>query len=163
MNQREFEQKFLVHWPAMYQMAGRMLDPEDAEDVVQDLFERFLGHLDELDGVSSPLAYCLAATRRLCIDRLRNRARHPAVPLDAVADPPSAATDQLESMQQQERIIGVIDTLPAGQRTVMRLRVLGQLDNDEIARHTGFSNETVRQQLSRGRRKLRDLLSDLLK
>lgn len=147
----------------MYQLAARMLDADDAEDVVQDLFERFLGHLDELDAVDSPRAYCLAATRRICIDRLRARARHQLVALDAVAEPLSAQGNALESLQEQQRIMMLIDTLPPGQRTVMRLKVAGQLGNDEIARETGFSDETVRQQLSRARRKLRELLHDLIK
>jgi len=158
MRQKEFEERFLSQWRVMYELASRMLDASEAEDAVQDLFERFLNNLDDLDGVESPKAFCLTATRRICIDRLRNRARHPSVSLDAVADPPADSADRLESLQQQSHILNVIETLPAGQQTVMKLRAFAGMDNAEIARETGFTNETVRQQLSRARRTLRNLL-----
>ena len=52
----------------------------------------------------------------------------------------------------------LIDTLPPGQRDAIRMSGFGGLDNSEIAEATGQTENNVRQLLSRGRRRLRELL-----
>ncbi len=159
MNQSTFKELYLSQWPQLYGLASRILANEaDAADAVQDVFQRLLEESDSLDKVESPKAYASTLTRRRCIDMLRRRAVRAAMPLDQA--PPLAQTGaEAEQQSLAEYIRACIDILPPGQATVMKLRVYNGLDNKEIASHTGFSDETVRQQLSRARRKLKELLN----
>ena len=135
MNQSTFKELYLSQWPQLYGLASRILANEaDAADAVQDVFQRLLEESDS------------------------RRAVRAAMPLDQA--PPLAQTGaEAEQQSSAEYIRACIDILPPGQATVMKLRVYNGLDNKEIASHTGFSDETVRQQLSRARRKLKELLN----
>ncbi len=64
-----------------------------------------------------------------------------------------------EYRDQRQRIKNLIDSLPPGQRDVLRLSAFGGLDNSEIAEVTGMSESNVRQLLSRGRKRLRELFN----
>lgn len=73
--------------------------------------------------------------------------------------PPDDAADA-EYRDTRAAIERLIDSLPEGQRTAIRLSSFGGLDNNEIAATTGLSEANVRQLLSRGRRKLRELWNE---
>lgn len=159
MNQSTFNELYLSQWQQLYGLALRILaSEEDAADAVQDVFEKLLEESGRLAEVESPKAYAITLTRRRCIDLLRRRNIRAAVPLE---DAPPLARDchDTEQRSSAEYLRSCIESLPAGQATVMKLRVYAELDNKEIARETGFSDETVRQQLSRARRKLKELLN----
>ena len=159
MNQLEFKTKYLSQWPQLYGLAFRILQNEaDAADAVQDVFERLLADTDALDRVQSPGAYTATLTRRRCIDLLRQRNVRTAIPIE---DAPLLEHTDMEVVhdEETEHIQRCIDNLPEGQARVMKLRVFEQLDNKEISQRTGFSDETVRQQLSRARRRLKELLN----
>ncbi len=161
MQRQDFEQLYLPQWQRMYALALRMLpSAEDASDAVQDAFERLLDSTDRLDDVASPTAYCLTMIRRICIDRLRRESVRHTVDLDTAAADESLRhpPDELSGEETEHIIRRAIESLPPGQSLVMRLKVYGELDNTAIAEETGFSNETVRQQLSRARKKLKELL-----
>lgn len=159
MNQSTFKELYLSQWPQLYGLALRILANEaDAADAVQDVFGKLLEESGKLGEVESPKAYAATLTRRRCIDLLRRRAIRAAIPIDD-APPIVHECTETEQRSSAEYIRSCIDSLPAGQATVMRLRVFSGLDNKEIAADTGFSDETVRQQLSRARRKLKELLN----
>lgn len=159
MNQSTFKELYLSQWPQLYGLALRILANEaDAADAVQDVFGKLLEESGKLGEVESPKAYAATLTRRRCIDLLRRRAIRAAIPIDD-APPIVHECTETEQRSSAEYIRSCINSLPTGQATVMRLRVFSGLDNNEIAADTGFSDETVRQQLSRARRKLKELLN----
>ena len=158
MNQATFNELYLRQWPALYGLALGILSNEaDAADAVQDVFRKLLEESVKLNEVKSPQAYAATLTRRRCIDLLRRRAVRQAIPVEEVPMP--ASDVEADGNTDTEHIRNCIESLPSGQATVMKLRVFGGLDNNEIAQETGFSNETVRQQLSRARRRLKELLN----
>ena len=53
-----------------------------------------------------------------------------------------------------------LERLPPDQREAVRLRVLEELDYDEIAAHTGATEAAVRQRVSRGLKWLRDRIGE---
>ena len=83
-----------------------------------------------------------------------------AVAIDEAAEikaPDSPASTEYRDTRHRIEIL--IDSLPPGQSRVIRLSSFGGLDNAEIAEATGQTEANVRQLLSRGRRKLRELMN----
>ena len=58
------------------------------------------------------------------------------------------------SQEEEDRMLRLMSKLPDAQKTVLRMKHLDGLETSEIARITGSSEESVRQNLSRARRKV---------
>lgn len=161
MDSERFKQLVMPHHRLMYGVAISLTGNRDAVyDAVQDAMVRLWEMRGELDGVTNIRGFVMTVTRNICIDAIR-RSRHTydiadpavAVQVDRVGDiDPMVGADSLGYVER------LIAGLPDAQRRVLTLRAYGDLDNDEIAAELGISNDTVRQQLSRARRKLRELL-----
>lgn len=82
MTVRDFERETETMRPMLLQMArGYLGCAEDAEDIVQDAFEKLCDMVGTLRSPLAPLAKVLV--RNLSIDRIRRR--HPTVSVDNVA------------------------------------------------------------------------------
>lgn len=156
MTEKEFRQRVMSLHRLMYGMALRMgMPPDDAADAVQDtqlkLWRLRHGIPEDPDELR---LYCLKAFRNSCISWFRRQ--HPEESADSLSDTPSPSASDAEYRDTRAAIERLIDSLPEGQRTAIRLSSFGGLDNNEIAATTGLSEANVRQLLSRGRRKLRE-------
>lgn len=160
MTEKEFRQRVLPLQRLMYGIALRMgMPPDDAADAVQETQVNLWRHRDGIPEDQGDLRlYSIAALRRECISMLRKR--KPSVTLDEVTEcqaPEEAASAEYRDTRQRMEVL--IDSLPPGQCRVVRLSSFGGLDNAEIAEVTGQTETNVRQLLSRGRRRLRELLN----
>lgn len=159
MTEQEFRQRVLPLQRLMYGVALKMgMPPDDAADVVQETQVRLWRRRDGIPEDSTELRlYCMAALRNECISAFRRQ--KPAVALDEAVDLRAPEDDgSTEFRDTRRRIEVLIDSLPKGQSRVIRLSSFGGLDNSEIAEATGQTENNVRQLLSRGRRRLRELL-----
>ena len=100
----------------------------------------------------------MAAFRNICVTMLRRRKI--TAPLEEAEAVDASDNREVEYRDTRQRIEILIESLPAGQREVVRMSGIGGFDNSEIARATGFTETNVRQMLSRGRRRLRDLIKN---
>lgn len=161
MTEKEFRQRVMPLQRLMYGLALRMgMPPDDAADVVQETQIKLWRHRAEIpDADGAMRLYSITALRRECISMMRRRKL--AVTLDEAtefkAPDSSASTEYRDTLH---RIEFLIDSLPPGQCKVVRLSSFGGLDNSEIAEATGLSEANVRQLLSRGCRRLRELMID---
>lgn len=158
MTEKEFRERVVPLQRMMYGIALRMdIPPDDAADTVQETLIRLWRHRD---GIPQPPGearlYCMAAFRNECLSWLRRK--RSAVPLEEAGALAADEPPQTEFRDTRHRIEVLIDTLPGGQREVIRLSGFGGLDNREIAEATGQTENNVRQLLSRGRRRLRELM-----
>lgn len=161
MTEKEFRQRVMPLQRLMYGLALKMgMPPDDAADVVQETEIKLWRHrVDIPDDEGALRMYSLSTLRRECITMMRRRKQ--AVTLDEVAEfkaPEERAST--EYRDTRHRIEVLIDSLPPGQSKVVRLSSFGGLDNAEIAEATGMTEANVRQLLSRGRRKLRELMDN---
>jgi RNA polymerase sigma-70 factor, ECF subfamily len=155
-----------AHRPRMLQLSLRMLsDLGDAEDVVQEAFAR-LARID-VDTLDDPEAWLVVVTGRLCLDRLRTRRRHPAVPLPDPSSPSSraeladvASPDPADHVALVDSVTlsmhVVLERLSPAERTSFVLHDVFQLPFDEISVIVGRSSASCRQLASRARRSVRD-------
>lgn len=163
MTAEDFKEKVMPHHGLMWRTAVVMLrDSDTAKDVVQDaltsLWEKRTSLPDDADSLRG---YCIRAVRNKAIDCLRRNQLLATSPIDAVAEPVEARTadpcEEMASRNGVELLSKLVDSLPDNQKTVARMSIFNELDNDEISEATGFSHDNVRALLSRARRRLREL------
>ena len=158
MAQRDFNDIYLGLQDRVYRLAvGIVGGREEAEDVVQDLYERLWRRRELVAGQLNPEGYILAGARNLCIDRLRSR--RPKVQFPAAI----AATGQRPDEGEMDGIVErLMAALPEKQRTVMRLRDVEGMEIEEIAHVTGMKETAVRMSLSRARSTVKERLEKIM-
>lgn len=157
------EPAFIALWQAhrgrMLDLAFRMLlDLRDAEDVVQEAFDRLaradIGRIDDPEG------WLVVVTSRLCLDRLRSRRRHPTSPLDDAGDSfDPHALDPSDRVTLVDNVTlamhALLERLSPAERTSFVLHDVFQYSFDEVATIVGRSPVACRQLASRARKTLR--------
>ena len=144
----------------MYRMAYYVTaDRDDALDAVQNAVASLWENRDELDRVTDMKAYAIVAAKRHAIDLIRRR-MHKAESIDsasACADPDADTMRRIEHADALSKVKILMESLNRNEREVMRLRSQAECSVKEIASITGYSEENVRQILSRARRKIKEL------
>lgn len=155
MDAKTFKQKILPMETAMHRMARHMTGNEqDARDTVQDAMVALWQGRGDLGKVVNLEAYCIEITKRKSIDLMRKR--HPNVALDQA--PPLATDDPPDD--PIELVLSKLDNLPDMQRRAIRMKYLEGRDNREIEQRLHLSPDNLRAHLSRGYKKLRELIND---
>jgi len=115
----------------------------EPEDLTADVFMQVVSGLERFRGGEQQFrAWVFTIAHRRLVDDLRRRGRRPRpVAPDDVADPTAVVggdvrDDVLEALDEAA-VRAAIDQLPAGQREVLLLRILGDLTIEEIARAVG--------------------------
>jgi RNA polymerase sigma-70 factor (ECF subfamily) len=143
------------HLDRLYRAAWAMTGArEDAEDLVQETYERVLRRPREIARDEDALPYLLGVLRNTWIDMVRARARRPTVPLELeVAD----SIEPLDQVAARE-VFAAIAALPDDWRdTVAAVDVAG-LSYAEAAEALGVPAGTIMSRLSRGRERVAERL-----
>jgi len=101
-------------------------------------------------------------------NKLRESARRGRVEVQARSRlqlPPIAFDDQdilriQELVDTGDQALQLLEQLPAPQRDAVRARVVDELDYPQLALKLGHSEQLIRQQVSRGLRRLRTLMEE---
>ena len=139
--------------------ARRMTDdPSDAEDAVQEVMLKLWNLRQKLDEYRSIEAVAMTMTHHLCMDMWRAK-RPDTLSLDRVQAPtPSATPGRLLEEKDEFRLMReIIDSLPTLQRTIIRMKDIEEYETEEIAEITGCNAEAIRSNLSRARKKVREV------
>ncbi len=141
-----------------YRVAYYMLESEaDAEDAVQELYVRLWTGREKLDDVRNPLAYGIMVLRNICIDRIRKRSVLRLEPLSVDRQPEESPPDRRMAMRDiLHQLLTEMDKLPDGQRNMLRMKALENLEYDEISRRTGLSQVNIRVLVSKARKTLKE-------
>ena len=139
----------------LVRQAQRLVGAADAEDVVQDTFERAL-RARSLDAGRDPRPWLRRIARNVAYDRLRARS-HDAVIGEGIALTESAEHTVLRGEAGAE-LAGVLRTLPPVQRRTLTLHDIEGYSNAEIASIDGVPYHTVRTRLFRARQAVRNAL-----
>ena len=136
--------------------ARRLVGPVDAEDVVQDAFERALRARTVRAG-GDPRPWLNRITRNVAYDALKSRSRAAVAELPDAPDIESAERTVLRRETAVE-LDWALETLPADQRRTIVMHDLEGYSSHEIAAHDHVPYHTVRTRLFRARRAMRDAL-----
>ena len=132
--------------------------PDDAEDAVQEVLLKLWNKRLELEQYRSIEAFAMTLTHNICIDMWRCK-RNDTLSLDiGQAASPTGTPERLLEIKDEIRLMHeIIDSLPNLQRTIMRMKDIEGYETDEIAEITGCGPEAIRSNLSRARKKVRDV------
>ncbi|WP_294588283.1 RNA polymerase sigma-70 factor [uncultured Phocaeicola sp.] len=152
-----FKTRFLTHYPRLCRIAyGYVLDTDDAEDIVQELFIHIWNKDKDTLPEAEFIAYMTTAVRNSCINFLRKR------PDDTVSIEENPALtscmpeeNEEENVSSEERLQKALAVLPPKCRDIFLLAKLKGMKYREIAEQLAISEKTVENQMSKAIRLLR--------
>lgn len=133
-------------------------DSAEAEDIVQDVFERVWRARDKVMQSAFPRAYICRIAHNLAIDRQRATTRRHTFSIDDQVNFNNSSysnTDILDIASLTRRIIA---SLPEKQRLAIHLRDVEGYEIEEIAETLETDETNVRMNLSRARKSVREEL-----
>jgi RNA polymerase sigma-70 factor, ECF subfamily len=131
-------------WQAVLAFSG---DREVASDAVAEAFSQALRRGE---AIRSPERWLWRTIFRIAAGELKDRRKRMHQPIEAAYEMDDLARD----------LITALARLPKGQRVAVVLHHVGGYPAGEIARILGTTTPTVHVQLSRGRKRLRELLEE---
>ena len=140
--------------------------PEDAYDLAQDTFLRFIKYVDNYQ-YRNLKGYLLTIAMNLCRDYIRTASQTPAKadPLEymeyaATADNTKAPNPAGNTQTSENTLMlkEALAKLPENQREAVLLHHFYGYKNREIARITGASYDAVKSRLRQGMKRLKELL-----
>ncbi len=162
MDKQRFKDQIFPLKHRLFRLACTMLgDDAEAQDAVQEIFIRLWNNRDTIGEIRNTEAYAVTMTKNHCTDRLRKRR---SFAVDSIAENPDGQMnpEEVAEMTDSARLIRrLMQELPPQQRMVMHLRDIEGFEYAEIEIQTGLSNEAIRANLSRARKKIRTLFNDL--
>ncbi len=171
ISDQKFDTIFDEYHPKILRYLSRIVDPVDAEDLTQEVFDKIHRGLDRFQGRSSLSTWIYRIATNTAIDRSRSAAYKYEGTHDAFEDEtshqssdptaPEAApvTDQIVIRKEMSDCVNeFIDSLPPHYRTVIVLSELEGFANKEIAHILGISLDNVKIRLHRARAKLKKAL-----
>lgn len=145
---------------------------EEAEEVTQDVFVKVHVKLPSFSGHSSIRTWIYRITVNQCLDRLKARKRHKRAGFhlrffgDDERDPTTAIPNYdhpgvlLEDREAVHALFTLIDTLPPRQRSILIMKAVDGLEQQEIAAIMGLSVKAVESLLSRAKSNLKQKMMD---
>ena len=163
-----FEQLMRRHESRMYSVAIRMCgNREDAQDCVQEAMIRIYRSISGFKGQSAFSTWVYRVTMNTCLDELRRAKRKKASSLDEKLETGWSPADDMDTpehyalrSEKRRQIEKAIQSLPEDMRSAVVLRDVQGCAYDEIAVILNTNVGTVKSRISRGRSKLREILSE---
>ncbi len=132
-------------------------NPDDAADAVQEAFCRLWAHRAAIATQQAAQGMSVVTVRNASIDTVRRRAARPTVELDEQRDTLADDSPPPDRQQAFNQVQAIIDLeLTETQRTIVRLREYEGRSFEEIAQRLEMQPATVRMQLSRARKQIRE-------
>ena len=159
MTRQEITEFYREHHGRLYNIAWRILgDSDDAEEVMQDTILKYVTGSVSLRGPQES-AWLASTCIRAAIDRLRERRRRDIF-LEEYAQEAEETVEEIPaSALSVDTVKKALEKLTEPYRLVLDLVLIEGLDYEEISAYTGKKEVTIRSIYSRGREKLKKLLS----
>lgn len=162
MDAETFKKVCLPYSGNFYRVAYRLLeDSQDAEDVVQDVFEKLWKARNSLSNIQSIEAYGVTITRNLCLDRLKSMG-HKIVkcdPQESLKYETEDVSERETKRDQVKTIKTIVNELPEKQQQVFYLRYFKDCTSEEIEKITGIGAGNIRVLLTRARQTVKEQIN----
>lgn len=160
----KFELLYEKYYKLMLYIAIQVLqDQMEAEDAVHTACIKVIRNLDKVDEVESPRTkrFLLTIIKHTAIDMVRKKKRERNISLEELEEwqLPAEYKDGFAQLPEENRILLAIKHMPELYRDVFLLKYSSGFENREIADILGISEDSVRKRISRGKKKLEDLLN----
>lgn len=151
-----FGELYELHFERVYAfVVSRVRHRDTSEDVTAEVFHKALAHLPSYQWRGAPFGAWLL---RIAANAVADRAKRAAREVASSDDLPEAAAEpdaDLEIVEKRARLFGLVDGLPAEQRTVIVERFVNERSIREIAQRLGKTEGAVKQLQFRALQNLR--------
>lgn len=154
------------HQDAVYTLAHRLVGPDLAPDVTQEVMVRAWRSLAGFRGDAALATWLHRITVNTAWTLRRRAARHEARPIDdtlvetGLVDPAVSPEHAGEMIDVRSALRAAIARLSPGQRTVLVLRDVYGWSTEEVAEELRISSTTAKVRLHRARKRVRELLAE---
>jgi RNA polymerase sigma-70 factor (ECF subfamily) len=164
MELETFKIQVLASQRKLLRFACNFLTNEAAEDIVQDVLMKLWDMRDQLDRYHSVEALAMRMVKNRCLDRRKAKAsqvqaldtHHYNLASEAIAPDRNLELNNAVKMVQQ-----AIQQLPEMQRLIIQMRDVEEMEFEEIAEILQTDLNYIRVNLSRARKKIREILTQL--
>lgn len=144
------------HAPMVHAILLASVGRAQAEDLVQEVFLRAMSRLDSIRSPGALGPWLASIARNLAADSGRARARAPHLRLASAPEPVAPAPR--EPAMDVDEILAAIRGLPDAYRDTIALRLIERFTGPQIAEQLGLTHGSVRVNLCRGMKLLRERL-----
>ncbi len=137
-------------------IARKVDDPDDAQDILQDVFVKIHSRAGGLDDESKLAPWVYRIAQNTITDFYRARAARPAESKDAV-DVAAVQHDD-ERIDLNDWMRGAIGELPEKYREAIQLTEIDGLTQVELAARMGISVSGAKSRVQRGRKLIKEML-----
>ena len=142
----------------LYRFAYRLLsNGMDSEDMVQDVMLKLWARREKLGEYKSVEAFAMVILKNMCLDKMKAKG-YRTDDLDEWKNDSGERSPHrnLELIDTTEKVKMIIDELPKHQKMIIHLRDVEGYEFEEIAEIMQMSLNTIRVNLSRARKKVRE-------
>ena len=130
---------------------------DDAADAVQDAFVKLWQQRGRYETTSHAQGAGMMTVRTTSIDMARRNNRQTDVPVEQAANTIEEVTDDERSLAYQQVRLIIDNDLSQNQRAIIDMREMQGMEFEDIARRLGMQPATVRVELSRARKRVREI------
>ena len=152
-DRRAFARLYRAFGPMVHGILLSRVDDHEVADLVQEVFVTVMRRLPELREPKAFGSWLASIARNRAVDHTRRRK-----PTEELPDTPAAAS--LAKQAEARAVLRTIRTLPTSYRETLVLRLVEGMTGPEIAMRTGLTAGSVRVNLHRGMKLLRDKLTE---
>jgi RNA polymerase sigma-70 factor (ECF subfamily) len=157
MNQKDFLEIVLPFKDKMYRFAKRLLvSSEEAEDAVQEIYLKLWKGRESIGKYRNPEAFAMTMTKNYCLDRLKSGQASNLKIVHSNYQHSDNVQRKVEARDEVSILFRIMDTLPEQQRMILQLRDVEQYEFEEIAEMLDLRENTIRVNLSRARKTVRE-------
>lgn len=157
-----FDEVYKSYYHPLHFYAARFVQPEDAEDIIENLFLKCWNKKQAFSTTLHLQAFLYHAVKNACLDHIKVSRNKEQRHLRVAHLETSSPADHLHRIIQAEvlaEIYRAINDLPPQCSKVIKLGYIDGLNNMEIASTLGLSEQTVKNYKCRGLILLKDKLS----
>ncbi len=130
---------------------------DDAADAVQDAFVKLWLQRGRIESTRHASGAGMTTVRNASIDLARRNSRHAKIPIEQAGDAPVEVTDEDRSLAYRQ-VRAIIDKeLSPNQRAIINMREVEGMEFEDIALRLGLQPANVRVELSRARKRVREI------
>lgn len=161
MTLQDFKKQIMPIQHRLFRLANRLLGRrEEAEDAVQETLIKLWHKRKNLHEYRSVEALAFTIIKNYCLDKLKSKGFQAVVSISDfhMTRKEENPEKQYENINQAELVRKLMNDLPNQQKVIIHLRDVEGLEYEEIADITGLTVNSLRVNISRARRKIRDQL-----
>jgi len=157
-----FEELYRLHSPRLFGLAYRLVGPNEAEDLLQEIFLAAHRKMSLYKGESSLGTWLFRLGTNQCLDYLRSKRARLALltdTMDREPDAPGTSAGAILGVVERMDLERALTALPPGARAVFVLHDVEGCEHRDVAEQLGISEGTSKSQLHKARMRLRTVLA----